>query len=91
MYCEDSIEKPLMPKAGFIELLKTATGGMFSYKDTLYKQTDGVTMGNPLAPTLAIFLLGHLETEMWNKINGYTPPSSNGTCPALYSVHTLCG
>ena len=41
-------------------------------------------MGNPLAPTLANFLLGHLETEMWNKINGYIPPSSNVTCPALY-------
>ena len=57
LYSDASEKKPPMPKCSFIELLKTATGGLFSYQSTLYKQSDGVTMGNPLAPTLANFLL----------------------------------
>ena len=38
-----------------------ATGGIFMYKDKLYKQVDGVAMGGPLGPTLANFLLVHIE------------------------------
>ena len=30
------------------------------------QQTDGVSMGNPLAPTMANFFLGSLECELWN-------------------------
>ena len=34
---------------------------MFSY-NKLYQQIDDVAMGCPLAPTMANFLLGHMET-----------------------------
>ena len=53
----------------FIKLLKKATGGMFMYKDKLYRQIDGVAMGGPLGPTLANFFLGHLETKLFNGID----------------------
>ena len=33
------------------------------YKDKLYKQIDGVTMGSCLGPTLANFFLGCLEEK----------------------------
>ena len=39
-----------------IRLMEFATSGMFLYNDRLYKQTDGVTMGSPLGPTLANFV-----------------------------------
>ena len=44
-----------------IKLMEFATNGMFLYNDRLYKQTDGVTMGSPLGPTLANFCSGILE------------------------------
>ena len=40
---------------------------MFSYNNKLYQQIDGITMGCPLAPTMANFLLGHFETIMLRK------------------------
>ena len=54
----------------FKNMLEKATGGCFLYKDKLYKQTDGVTMGSPLGPTLANFFLGHLEkVSIFENIN----------------------
>jgi len=35
--------------------------GFFMYKNKLYKQIDGVTLGSPLGPILADFFLGYLE------------------------------
>ena len=64
LYSDKAFKKPPMPKTSFISLLKCATGGIFSYQEKLYKQHDGVTMGNPLAPTLANFFLGYMETKM---------------------------
>jgi hypothetical protein len=43
--------------------LEIATGGYFLYKEKLYCQIDGVTMGSPLGPTLANFFLAHLEEK----------------------------
>ena len=40
---------------------------MFLYNNKLYQQIDGITMGCPLAPTMANFLLGHFETIMLRK------------------------
>ena len=53
-----------------------ATGGMFIYKDMLFKQTDGVAMGSPLGPSLANFFLGHIE-----KTSIFSNPD---ICPKLY-------
>ena len=43
------------------------------YCDELYKQVDGVTMGNCLAPTFANFFLGHLEDLMFKDIKEFYP------------------
>ena len=45
----------------FRKLMFIATQKIFMFDGKLYKQIDGVTMGNPLGPTLANFFLGHLE------------------------------
>ena len=61
LYSEDNPMKPPMPKSSMMALLECATGGIFTYKENLYQQTDGVSMGNPLAPTLANLFMGNLE------------------------------
>ncbi len=43
-----------------------ATGGIFMYQDKYYTQTDGVTMGSPLGPTLANFIMAHFEIQLLN-------------------------
>ena len=37
---------------------------MLLYNNKLYQQVDGVSMACPLAPTMANFLLRHMETTM---------------------------
>ena len=70
VYASDSVHPvPKFSKNIFIKLLKKATGGMFLYKDKLYRQIDGVAMGGPLGPTLANFFLGHLETKLFMGID----------------------
>ena len=63
IYDDPCKSKPPFCKSTFIKLLKFATGGLFLFKDGLYKQSDGVTMGSPLGPTLANFFLAHLENQ----------------------------
>ena len=46
---------PIYSKETFKKLLQIATGGYFVHRGKLYCQIDGVTMGSPLGPTLAIF------------------------------------
>ena len=48
LFSEKNSNQPLMKKEIFIKLLRLATQGQFLYKDILYKQIDGVTMGSPL-------------------------------------------
>ena len=63
-----------MSKLIFTRLLRLATQGMFLYKNTLYQQIDGVSMGSCLAPTLANFFLAHLESKMlFKKIQPFHP------------------
>ena len=66
VYHRHSETKPKYEEKHFRKLLCFATQGIFLYKDKLYKQTDGVAMGSPLAPTLANLFLGHLEQEWIN-------------------------
>ena len=63
LYSDRSKRVPPVSKVIFKRLLQTATGGMFMYKDTLFKQVDGVAMGSPLGPSLANFFLGHIEEQ----------------------------
>ena len=58
-----------MDKSGLLSLLKTATGGIFTHRDELYQQCDGVAMGNPLAPTLANFFMENQEILLFENSN----------------------
>ena len=59
----------------FKDLLNLATKGIFLYKDKLYHQIDGVSMGSPLGPTIANFFLAETETCLLNS-NSITPQKS---------------
>ena len=74
LWCNPT-DSPPMPKHSFISLMKWATSGMFSYKDQLYQQCDGVAMGNPLAPTLANFFMGHVEERLFQHTNDKSYPA----------------
>ena len=41
-----------------------ATQGLFLYKDTLYKQIDGITIGCPLGTTLANFFMAYMKNQL---------------------------
>ena len=47
-------------------LLYLANESIFSFNGRTYKQIDGVSMGNPLAPTFAEFYMGHLEHRIFD-------------------------
>ena len=81
VYSTNAIKVPPMPKPSFVALLRIATGGIFSHREKLYQQCDGVSMGNPLAPTLANFFLGVVETELLEKSCRDDPASGY---PVLY-------
>ena len=44
-----------------INILKSVSGGLFQYNKKLFTQIDGLSMGNPLAPTIANY-------SHWKKI-----------------------
>ena len=70
LYRDDSDAQPLISKAVFIELMKSATYGVeFSFNDIIYKQTDGVAMGSPLGPTLANIFVGFYEEKLFSQIS----------------------
>ena len=61
-----------MKKEIFIKLLRLATQGQSLYKDILYKQIDGVTMGSPLGPIIANFFLANLENRIVKNKNQHS-------------------
>ena len=63
VYHESNANNPPFPKEIFKQLLKLATTGIFSFDNKLYQQTDGLSMGSPLAPTLANLFVGELEKQ----------------------------
>ena len=73
LYSDNAVVTPTFDKQSFIDLLKLATGGVFMYRDVLYQQTDGVSMGNPLAPTLANFFLADIETKLFSQVETFYP------------------
>ena len=63
-YDDSDLQLPI-PKDVFVELIKSATSLVeFSFKNTMYKQTDGVTMGSPLGPALANIVVGYCEEKI---------------------------
>ena len=70
LYCDDSDAQPLISKAVFIELMKSATSRVeFSFNDIMYKQIDGVAMGSPLGPALANIFVGFYEEKLFSQIS----------------------
>ena len=68
LYCDDSDAQPLISKAVFIELMKSARSGVeFSFNNITYKQTDGVAMGLPLGPDLANIFVGFYEEKLFSQ------------------------
>ena len=62
------IDKPLLRKESFIQLMKTATKEVeFSFNNIMFCQIDGVAMGSPLGPTLANILMGFIEYKVITK------------------------
>ena len=64
----NGVPDSIIPKSNTINLLKSVPGGLFQHYNKLFTQIDGVSMGNPLAPTIADYSTGtsrkHLfETE----------------------------
>lgn len=55
------------------ELLIVANSEIFSFNNKLYKQIDGVSMGNPLAPLLADMFMGNLENAIYNEPKSFFP------------------
>lgn len=72
-YVYEADNKPPFSKKTFKELLKKVTGGYFLYKNDLYCQIDGVTMGSPLGPTLANFFMANFEVKFMNEKALHTP------------------
>ena len=70
MYPDDANIKE---RSSMMILLKSATGGIFTHRGQLYQQKDGVSMGNPLAPTLANYFLGYLEKSLFHDHNDSDP------------------
>ena len=73
VYSVCSKNTPPFPIKVFTKLLKFATSGMFLYKESIYKQVDGVAMGSPLGPSLANFFLGHLEEYKFFNVQNINP------------------
>ena len=63
-YSSRAVVTPDIPKAIFRKMLLLCTQGMFLYKDTLYRQLDGVAMGSPLGPSMANMFMAHRECEL---------------------------
>ena len=73
LYAPDNWNPPPFPKKSFKKLLSCATDGIFMYQDVIYSQTDGVTMGNPLGPTLANFFMAHIENNLLKESGPHMP------------------
>ena len=57
-------------KEDFCKLLHLAVDDTyFIFNETLYKQTDGLSMGNPIAPVMANIFLCDLETRILDTCN----------------------
>ena len=54
-------------------LMTIANESLFEFDNQLYRQIDGVSMGNPLAPLLADFFMGNLEQNMFKEENIFYP------------------
>ena len=74
LYRDPSIPKPPFPEEIFVELINSTTKGVeFSFNNTMYRQTDGISMGSPLGPILAGIFVGFYEDILFKQ--GVLPAS----------------
>ena len=66
VYSKNSQATPPFDRNIFSNLLKLATAGVFSFQNFIFRQVDGVTMGNPLGPTLANLFMSSFEYQWQN-------------------------
>ena len=76
VYAPNSPVTPPFEEETFRKMLLLCSQSFFMYNDLLYQQINGVSMGGPLAPTLANACLAHLENELLIKNN-----STETNCP----------
>ena len=60
-------------KTVFKNMLKTCSQSIFLYKDNVYKQHDGLSMGSPLAPLMAEWFMAGIEHQIFQNTTAYTP------------------
>ena len=61
-YNHPTLPPPVLPSEDLAQLLRICTRMTpFAFKNELYVQTDGVSMGSPLGPTFADFYVSNLE------------------------------
>ena len=61
-----SVIQPPFEKQVFRKMLFKCSQSYFLFNYVLYQQVDGVSMGGPLAPTMANAFLAHLENKLLN-------------------------
>ena len=67
-FYDKSDSQPIIPKVVFVKLMKSATSSVkFSFKNTMYMQTDRVAMGLPLGLALANIFVGYYEEKLFSQ------------------------
>ena len=67
---DGELTPPPFPRAVFVELMQTATSSVeFSFNNIMHRQVDGVAMGSPLGPSLAIIFVGYYEALLFKRVN----------------------
>jgi hypothetical protein len=74
-YNNDDLPPPLIPRHYMKTLLEICTteSPFYSLNKDIYLQTDGVSMGCVLGPTMANFYMGHLEERVFNNFPNLKP------------------
>jgi hypothetical protein len=75
VYNHPDLAPPLIPRPLLKQLLEICTTKtpFRSVKGDLYVQSDGVSMGNPLGPTMANFYMCHLENSVFDNTPDIKP------------------
>ena len=74
VYGEGSVVKPPFDEDTFRKMLRKCSQCYFLFDDVLYQQIDGVSMGGPLAPSMANAFLAHLENNLLNSNSTFCVP-----------------
>ena len=65
---DETNSQPVVPKEGFVELMKSATSSVeFRFNSTMFKQIDQVAMRSLLGPALANIFVGYYEEKLFSQ------------------------